>query len=76
MALMVRAIKPGYYGHRRRYPADAQHKNAGQPFELEKAADFSNSWMEWVNGQVAVPAKSRVAEPVPTTEPTGDQEVI
>lgn len=43
--MLVRATYLGVYGLERRYPADHNHKRAGQPFEI-LARQFSDEWME------------------------------
>ncbi len=52
--MLVRAIRIGYYDHKRRFPLGDPHRNAGVPFEV-KAEDFSKRWMEQVSGNEPPP---------------------
>lgn len=73
--MLVRATQVGYYDHKRRYPVEATHKNAGVPFELNDTKAFSDRWMERVSGTSGKPA-ARPSPAAPSPLPTGDQSVI
>jgi len=75
-SLRVVAIKPGFYGFRRRYPDDSDKPGAGLPFTLKSKDDFSSKWMKWVDGEPdgkAVAKAAPAAEPKPKHEPASAQ---
>lgn len=52
-SLRVRAVKMGFYNHQRRYPVGSNHPKAGEVFAIKSAEDFSEKWMQWVDGPPA-----------------------
>lgn len=66
--MKVVATRLGWYGMRRRYPAEMSHKKgAGAPFELNDPKDFSPKWMRVVEddaGKAVGPAPAPAPAPV------------
>lgn len=88
--MKVIATKIGYYDHKRRYPVNHAHPEAGQPFTLKDVTlkggkvitaekQFSGSWMERYEDEVPSKRKSYRAQgdrEESSVKPTGNQEVI
>jgi len=62
--MLVKAIRDGYYNHRRVYK--------GETFSLFKQQDFSKAWMEQADGQTAQASKP-VAKPKVELPPVLDE---
>jgi hypothetical protein len=54
MRVRVKPGRMGYYGLVRR--------REGAEFEIEKPEDFSEKWMEWVDGPTAVKGAAKAVE--------------
>jgi len=61
--MLVRAVKLGYYDHKRRYPAGELKVGAGEPFEVGEDALRPGKGGDFLRGQDGNPVLPRWVEP-------------
>lgn len=61
--MLVKAVKEGYYDHKRRYPADEKKRGAGEPFEIGEDALRPGKGGDYLRGQDGNPVLPRWMEP-------------
>jgi hypothetical protein len=71
--MLVRAIRVGYYDHKRRYPKDFGHKMSGEPFELKSKEEISLKWMEPADKEAEAAFAEVRAEAKPLPVPLIDE---